>query len=165
MNRDKVILTGFAIVFSALILFGLLYDFNFYTFTDETLRPITAITFDTAGFDGVEKVLPITGGIFCILTLIFLIAAAIMCIMRIFIGADKSMQVASVLLFVVSLIFAIPTALFLIVQPLVLQNIDPGEMFEYVDIGKFVVCAVYAGIIFILIVAMMVIFQLKTNNK
>ena len=150
MNRDKVILTGFAIVFSALILFGLLYDFNFYTFTDETLRPITAITFDTAGFDGVEKILPISGGIICILSLIFLIAAAIMYIMRI-LGADKSMQVASVLLFDISLIFAIVTALFLIFRPLVLQNIDPGEMFEYVDIGKFVVCAVYAGISFILI--------------
>ena len=165
MNRDKVILTGFAIVFSALILFGLLYDFNFYTFTDETLRPITAITFDTAGFDGVEKILPISGGIICILSLIFLIAAAIMCIMRIFIGAGKSMQVSSVLFFDMSLIFAIATALFLIFRPLVLQNIDPGEMFEYVDIGKFVVCAVYAGISFILIVAMKFIFELKANNK
>lgn len=55
MNRDKVILTGFAVVFTALILFGLLYDFNFYTFTDGSLRPITLITFGMEEFDGAKK--------------------------------------------------------------------------------------------------------------
>lgn len=163
MNRDKVILTGFAVVFSALILFGLLYDFNFYTFTDGSLRPITLITFGMEEFDGAKKALPIAGGIFCILSLIFLIFAAVMWIMRIFMNAAKWTQVAAVWAFDSSLIFAIITALASVICPLVLHNIDPSETFEYVEIGRFVVCAIYAGISLLLIIIMKFVFEDKAK--
>ena len=136
-----------------------MYDFNFYSFTDETLRPISIITFDTSGFDGAEKALPIAGGILCILSLIFLIFAAVMWIMRIFKNAAKWTQVAAVWAFDSRLIFAIITAFASTVRPLILRNIDPGEMFEYVEIGKFVVCAIYAGISLLLVIVMKFVLE------
>ena len=82
-----------------------------------------------------------------------------MWIMRIFKNAAKWTQVAAVWAFDSRLIFAIITAFASTVRPLILRNIDPGEMFEYVEIGKFVVCAIYAGISLLLVIVMKFVLE------